>query len=50
MKFDRETQITKSLAAIDKGISFREADKLFGIPYSTISKRYRGVSWSSYTN
>jgi hypothetical protein len=33
-----------ALNAIEKGMSFREADTLFGIPYGTLSKRYRGLT------
>jgi hypothetical protein len=28
-------------------MSFREADKLYGIPYGTLSKRYRGKTTSN---
>jgi len=46
MKYDREAQIKLALEAIEKGMSFREADKLYGIPYGTLSKRYRGKTTS----
>jgi hypothetical protein len=41
---DREVRIAKALSAVDRGLSMREADRLFEIPYSTLSKRYRGIS------
>jgi hypothetical protein len=46
MKYDREIQIQKAISEISNGMSFREASKLYGIPFTTLNKRARGISSS----